>query len=419
MRIASPLSRSWLWTFVCSLSCVAAVAQPAAAQTWSLGRSRPSLFEIIAVDPISEPNWPFGNEDLASDGQVSTTDAEASIDLRSVYADARAGRLWLRAYVSSRRTNASTTAFTAFFIDGDLDPNTGGPAEALSTTMSKDPSRAGYEVALAVKPDGKLLGIYHWDKKDKLWAERDNPEQVAVSERAVARDPLRLLGDERVYAQVNVALSELKLDERCLAQIFVRTWNEQPDELAYNDSVNSFAMACRARLNEFGDPELLRSDRCESDDTCPGGGRCREGICLFGYECNLQAACQSGQHCSNNVCVHVREQSCSSSEPCGGLVCEAARCEACEETGARACAGDAVCAPDGRCLSPSAAYGGDDPDSIALATGERVQGGALTCSLTQATGGARACLWLVLLPLAGRWSNRRLRRRRSKHGGAR
>lgn len=418
MRIASLLSRSWLWTCFVSVVAAGALAQPAAAQTWSLGRSRPSLYEIIAVDPVSEPRWPYGNEDLAGDGQVTTTDTEASIDLRSVYADARTGRLWLRAYVSARSASASTTAFTAFFIDNDRDVTTGGQGEALAPTMSKDPSRAGYEVALGVKPDGTLLGVYTWNSTEKRWAPRNRPEQVANAERGVARDPLRLLGDDRVYAQVDVALAELELDERCLANIFVRTWNDQPDELAYNDAVNAYAVTCRAKVNALGDPEILRGDRCESDETCPGAGRCEEGICLFSYECNSQAACQEDQRCTNNVCVHYVEESCSSNDQCGGLICEAARCEACAASGARACTGDSVCAPDGRCLSPSAAYSGDD-DSIALASGERVQGGAFSCSLTPAAGGSLTCLWLVLLPLAGRWTDRRLRRLRSERGGAR
>jgi len=419
MRIASLLSRYWSALCLCSIVSMTALAQPAAAQSWTLGRSRPSLFEIIAVDLVSEPLWPFGNEDLAGDGQVTTTDTEASIDLRSVYADARDGRLWLRAYVSAKRANASTTAFTAFFIDADQNVTTGGAGDALAPELTKDPSRGGYEIALAVKPDGTLLGLYTWNSTDKRWAERARPEEVARAERGVARDPLRLLGDEHVFSQVSVELAELSLDNRCLANIFVRTWNEQPDKLAYNDWVNTLAMGCRARTNEFGDPEILRSDRCETDDTCPGDGVCRDGICLFSYECNSQAACPTGQRCTNNVCVHFKDESCSSSAQCDGLVCDQARCEVCSETGARACTGDGVCAPDGRCLSPSAAYSGDDPDSIALASGERVQGGALSCSLTQAAGGALTCLWLVLLPLAGRWTDRRLRRLRSKHGGAR
>jgi hypothetical protein len=419
MRIASLFSSFWTWTCLCGVACTAALAQPAAAQTWTLGRSRPSLFEIIAVDPVSEPLWPFGNEDLAGDGQVTTTDTEASIDLRSVYADARSGRLWLRAYVAAKRPNASTTAFTGFFIDTDQNVATGGKAEALADAPGKDASRGGYEVALVVKPDGTLLGMYTWNPTDRIWADRLRPEQVANVERGVARDPLRLLGDDRVYAQVSIELAELKLDERCLANIFVRTWNDQPNELAYDDWVSSFAMACRARLNEFGDPEVLRSDRCDSDDSCPGNGVCRDGICLFSYECNTQASCQADQRCTNNVCVHFRADSCSSNAQCDGLVCDQTRCEVCSESGARACTGDGVCAPDGRCLSPSAAYSGEDPDSIALASGERVQGGALSCSLTHAAGGALTCLWLLLLPIAGRWTDRRRRRLRSKHGGAR
>jgi hypothetical protein len=412
---------SGLCSFLGSAVCALALAQPAAAQTWSLSRQRPSLFEIIAVDPISEARWVFGSEDLAWDGQVTTRDSEAGVDLRSVYADARAGRLWLRAYVAAKSASSSTTAVTFFFIDADQQVNTGGPAQGqeLWPALTKDPSRAGYELALGVHADGTLLGVFSWDAALQLWAAAKKPDQVATAERGMARDPLRLFGDDHAYAQVSVDLSDAKLDERCLANIFVRTWNDQTNKLAFGDWVNSFAMACHARLNGFGDPELLRSDRCSSDDTCPGGGRCRDGICVFGYECNGAAACQSDQRCTDGICVHFREESCTGSAQCDGLVCQSAECVACSESGARACSGDAVCAPDGRCLSPSAAYnGGNDSDSSATASGERVQGGAFSCSLTQARGRI-TWVWLLLLPIAWRWTDRRLRRLRSERGGAR
>jgi hypothetical protein len=417
MAIASHASRLILG--LCSLGCALALAQPTAAQTWSLSRERPSLFEIIAVDPVAEPRWPWGTEDVAGDGQGTTLDAEASVDLRSVYADARAGRLWLRAYVSATRATASTTAVTFFFIDSDQRVNSGGPAsgQELWPALTKDPSRAGYELALGVRGDGTLLGVFSWDAAKQLWAAEKMPEKIALAERGTARDPLRLFGDDHAYAQVNLDLTVAKLDERCLANIFVRTWNDQTDKLAFGDWVNSFAMTCHARLNGYGDPEILKSNSCTSDDTCPAGGRCRDGICLFSYECNGAAACQADQRCTGGVCVHVREESCSSNAQCDGLVCQSAACVACSESGARACTGDAVCAPDGRCLSPSAAYGGDN-DSSGNASGERVQGGAFSCSLTQA-GHGLTCLWLALLPLAVRWTDRRSRRLRSERGGER
>jgi hypothetical protein len=416
MAIASHMSRLFLG--LSSAVCALALAQPTAAQTWSLSRERPSLFEIIAVDPVADPRWPFGTEDVAGDGQATTTDAEASVDVRSVYADARAGRLWLRAYVAAKSANTSSTALTFFFIDSDQRVNTGGPAsgQELWPALTKDPSRAGYDLALGVRADGTLLGVFSWDGAKQLWAAEKMPEKVALTERGLARDPLRLFGDDHVYAQVNVDLGTAKLDERCLANIFVRTWNYQTDKLAFGDWVNSFAMMCHARLNSYGDPEILRSDRCTSDDTCPARGRCRDGICLFSYECNGASACQADQRCTGGVCVHFREESCSSNAQCDGLVCQSAECVTCSESGTRACSGDAVCAPDGRCLSPSAAYSGND-DSSATASGERVQGGAFSCSLTQA-GRGLTCVWLALLPLAWRWTDRRLRRLRSERGGA-
>jgi hypothetical protein len=406
-----------MWSVVCCLL-AAVMPQPAAAQTWSLLRVRPSLFEIIAVDPTSEARWPFGSEDVAGDGLSTPTNEEASVDIRSVYADARAGRLWLRAYVSAK-TASSTTALTFFFIDSDQRLDTGGKAQGseLWPALSDDPSKGGYDLAIGMRADATLIGVFSWDATMKQWIARKNPEQVASAERKVARDPLRLIGDEHAYSQITLDLAEAKLDERCLANIFVRTQNDQPGKLAYGDVVDSFAMTCRPRLNAYGDPELLHSDRCTTDDTCPGGGRCRDGICLFGYECNDDAACQSDQRCTGGVCVHYVNQTCSSNADCSGSICQAGQCVACSESGARACSGDDVCAPDGRCLAPSAAYsGGDNHGSGALASGERVQGGAFSCSLTQAAGGF-TCVWLILLPLAWRRTDRRLRRLRSERGG--
>src|ERR1700759_3781948 len=80
------------------------ITSAAHAQTWSLKRQRPSLFEIIAVDRTAEAGWPFGQEDIAGDGVTTTEPDEAAVDLRSVYADARAKKLWLRAYVSATQT---------------------------------------------------------------------------------------------------------------------------------------------------------------------------------------------------------------------------------------------------------------------------------------------------------------------------
>lgn len=411
MRLTSPI---WMWSVVCILF----LPQLAAAQTWSLSRVRPSLFEIIAVDPTAEAKWPYGSEDVAGDGGSTTTSEEASVDLRSVYADARAGRLWLRAYVSAKNTS-STTALTFFFIDTDQRSDTGGKAQGqeLLPALSDDPSKGGYELAIGVRADASLIGVFSWNTESKKWTARKTPEQVATAERDVARDPLRLLGDEHAYTQVTLDLDEAKLDERCLANIFVRTQNDQADKLAYGDSVDTFAMTCRPRLNAYGDPEVLRSDRCTADDTCPGGGRCRDGICLIGYECSDDAACQSDQRCTSGVCVRYVERSCSGNSECSGLVCQSSQCVACSDSGARACGGDDVCAPDGRCLSPSAATSGNNNGSGALANGERVQGGALSCSLTQ-VGGGFTCVWLVLLPFAWGRTARRLRRLRSERGGA-
>jgi hypothetical protein len=418
MRLASYRSLACLW----SLTCCFTFAQTAYAQNWSLQRERPSLLEIVAVDPTAEPAWPFGSEDIAKDGVATYAADEAAVDLRSVYADARARRLWLRAYFSAK-TDASTTALTFFFIDTDLRSDTGGRAQGaeLWPALTDDPSKGGYELAIGVKASGEIIGVFSWLSDKKGWSKHASPSLLETAERGVARDPLRLLGNDHVYTQVTLGLADAGLDDRCLANIFVRSWNDATGARAFGDVVDSLAMTCRPRLNAYGDPEVLRTDRCVADDTCPGAGRCREGLCVFGYECSSDEACQSGQRCQASVCVRYVQERCATSADCAGLLCESAQCVACTDSGARACAAGSVCAPDGRCLSLSE-VGYSDPDketSDAAASGERVQGGSFHCSMLLPSGRGSACAWLTLLALAWHWKRRRRRRLRSGRGGDR
>src|SRR5688572_16115089 len=124
---------------------LAAVSQSVSAQTWSARREHPALFEIIGVDATSQSNWPFGREDIAGDGVTKVDADEASVDLRSVYADPRANTLWLRAYVTAT-TKPPTAAVAFFFIDTDGRKNTGGPADsgAMWPAFDDDPSLGGY-----------------------------------------------------------------------------------------------------------------------------------------------------------------------------------------------------------------------------------------------------------------------------------
>jgi hypothetical protein len=103
------------------------------------------------------------------------------------------------------------------------------------------------------------------------------------------------------------------------------------------------------------------------------------------------------------MCVRTGGDACATDAECEGLVCEAGRCAACTETGARACDGDALCAPNGACLDPS--------EADALAPGQ-VRGGAFECAARGPNGPTASWPASLLLALVLA-SAVRLRRRSS------
>jgi hypothetical protein len=380
-----------------------AMTSSAHAQTWSLKRRRPSLFEIIAVDRTSESQWPFGQEDIAGDG-VSKTDAdEAAVDLRSVYADARAKKLWMRAYVAATVT-PTPDSLAFFFIDSDADPDTGGSASDSQIFAAfkddKVSSPSGYERAVEIRGDGTVVALFAWDTNKMQWAEQSDAMKMMVTgESGVARDPLRLAGDDHGYVQVELDLTVAALDDACDGTIFVRTWRDGDNKRKFGDLADAGSADCHAHLNRFGDPDLLHSDNCTSDDTCPARGRCSQGTCLFGYECSDDGACQTGQRCQSGVCVRVLDRDCTYSADCDSLVCDDKRCVACTSSGATACEASLVCSPNGSCLrAPKPDNPLTDGESAAV-SGERVRGGAFACTAAErgARGGGGALVLLLAL----------------------
>lgn len=384
-----------------------------AQQTWSLERQRPSLFEIVSIDESAQPAWPFGDEDI---------DVPA-IDLRSVYADARSSKLWLRAYVAATNAPAMTTV-AFFFIDTDARTNTGGAArgDVLWPAFTEDETPGGYERAVGVRGDGTLLGVYFWEDGPDRWTKQpETPVRVEV-EVGVARDPLRMLGDDHGYLQVELDLPTFQLDEACDGTIYVRTWNDVMGAARGGDEAEP--AACRARLNAFGDPEPLQSARCSDDDACPARGECRDGTCVFAYECSQNAECRSDERCTSSVCVKVVDRSCDATSDCDGLVCVADRCESCSDSGARACADGLVCTPSGACIRPADANGGsggsggrDGSGGSEGAAGARVQGGAFTCSAGPHSGAAGVTAFSIFALWAAATYARM--RRRGRSGGSR
>lgn len=389
------------------------------AQTWSARRERPALFEIIAVDPSAQPGWPFGSEDVAADGAQTFQSDEAAVDLRSIYADARANRLWVRVYTAATEPPAMN-AVAFMFLDTDARAGTGGPAEGMAVwpAFEDDPSSGGYERAVGLRGDGTLVGVYAWDATERAWMRQPERPQQTRLETGVSRDPLRLAGDDHAYFQVELDLPAFELDDACDGTIFVRLWNDGTGARRFGDATT--AGPCKPRLNRFGDPDVLQTATCDDDDSCPARGDCRDGTCVFAYECSQNAECRAGERCEGDVCVRVVEtMSCDGAADCDdGTVCVSGQCTTCRDSGARACAEGLVCTPRGSCIRPSDGEGGGGTGGRGEADGgdgPQVRGGAFTCSAGPLGRAGKHGAWLglgVALMVA-------LRRRAARRRGAR
>jgi hypothetical protein len=400
-----------------ALAFLLALGSTASAQTWSERREVPSLFDIVAVDETGQLLWPFGQEDVAKDGgQVNRAD-ETAVDLRSLYADARASHLWIRAYVAGEAVPPAA-AIAFFFLDSDASNRTGGGAagDVLFDGWTSDPSAGGYEVAVGLRGDGTALGVFFWDAKKSEWTKQPDKPELAALETGAARDPLRFSGDDHGYFQVDLDLARIDVKSGCKGPLFVRLWNDATGDRSFGDSGD--VTLCEPRLNAYGDPVVLDSDACEKDDDCPADGKCRDRTCVFSYACGGNAECREGERCTSGVCVRVVDKSCDDSSDCDGLVCVNDRCSACAESGDHACAKGLVCTPRGACIKPGekgssggSGNGAAGDDGAAGAAGERVRGGAFTCSFSNDRDTSTSdCLGLALFAAVAFWLSRGRRR---------
>lgn len=421
----SSLARRTAQLAAAGLSVIALVASlcgTASAQTWSLRREQPALFEIVAIDETAQPQWPFGSEDIAKDGAGTYAADEAAVDLRSVYADTRSDGFWVRAYVASA-VAPMPSAVAFFFLDNDSNARTGGKAEGdgLLDGWSTDPSPGGYEVAVGMRGDGSAIGVFFWDGAKDVWTlQPDKPALVTV-ETGNVLDPVGLSGDDHAYFQIMLDAKVVELGDGCTGPLFVRTWNDATGTRAFGDS--SDVTICKARLNAHGDPEILRSNECASDASCPAHGECRERTCVFEYACSKDDECRAGERCTASVCVRVVDKSCDADADCDGLVCASDKCTACSDSGDRACASGYVCTPGGTCIRPGDRGtsgrngGGSGSSGSAAPAGERVRGGAFTCATfaepaapNRTSAGVIACLGIAAV-----WIGRRRRRLPAVH----
>lgn len=409
-------------------------AAPARAQTWSAPRGRPALWQIVSVDKSGEVGWPYGREDVAGDGTESLEADEAATDLRTVYADADPDRLWIRAYVVSE--DAPPDAVTVyFFIDSDDRDSTGGDAEtnALWPELDADPTAGGYDRAIAARGDGSVAGAWRWDAQAAEWTEIGPPAPDIEVEVDRDVDPIRIGVPERGYVQVDLDHDVSGLDASCQGNVFVRVRYDQAPTRVFGDDDDQ-SSACRVPTDAFGDPRVLRDPGCERDEDCPLDGRCREGICLFAYDCSGDQDCRGDERCENDACVRVIDRDCARDADCDGLVCDGGTCTACSENGARACAAGLLCSPNGACIDPddgpsgggSGGRGGSGGSggsgTAGAAAPGTTRGGAFECSAARAGTGdappdAAVLVFALVLASAGTRVRRRLRRSRSHAGG--
>ncbi|MFT3927150.1 MAG: hypothetical protein QM778_31685 [Myxococcales bacterium] len=390
--------------------CLLALPSAARAQTWSDGRTAPTLREIVAVDPSGEPAWPFGSEDVAGDANVFAAD-EASTDVRTMYADSDAQRLWLRAYVVSPQTSPANLA-AYFFIDTDDNDATGGPASGGPgwPAFRSDPMAVGYERAIAMRVEAapmlpSVIGAWNWN--GQAWVDLKPKKDDVRAETGIGEDPLRVGPRTHAFLQMDAVHAITGLDASCGGNLLLRTYYEQPGTpRAFGDDTKSGP--CRPALDTNGDPTVIHV-QCTNDAQCPNDGRCRDGVCLFAYACNADVDCQAGERCTANACVKVVDRTCTDASQCDGLVCENGMCVACAESGARACASGYACSPDGSCVNTGPID--MNPMGNEVSEGE-VRGGAFKCSaLPGARAGDLAFACLSVLGLAAI-----ARRRRHKRG---
>lgn len=370
---------------------------------------------MVSIDKTGEVIWPYGREDIAGDGSGANAADEASADLRSIYADAQADRLWLRAYVSG--TVAPSDAVSVFFfLDNDARDGTGGKAlgDELDPALGADPTTGGYEIAVGVAGDGSLLGTWQWNAASSRWqAVSDVKPQDVRAEAGTDTDPLTIGAALHGYVQTDLLHSISGLTATCGGTIFVRSLHAGTPQRSFgDDSPKDFA--CRPANDAYGDPVVLRSYACTSDDQCPADGRCREGICLFTYTCDDDDDCRAGEACTAGRCVRVVDETCNDAADCAGLVCQAGSCVACTENGARACNDGQLCSPNGSCVNPDdrpptgggGGGGVDEPGNV--------QGGPFSCSARE--GGTGSLSWLLPLTMLALY--RGARRRRREHAAS-
>ncbi len=377
------------------------LAKSALAQTWVPPRTTPSLVELVSVDRTGEPNWLYGAEDVAGDGQNTFTPAEQAIDIRTTYLVADDDDLWVRAYVSGTAAPTSDTLLFVF-VDADRNPNTGGSAIApeIDDRFDTDPTDGGYEYVIAVRGDETVEGVWQWSNPNDQF-EPVTMNVDATAEVGVDFDPIWVNDGDHGYLQVRAALGALGLNSTCNADFFVRSLN---DQMSLGDGDMDVDGRTRCIRADAGGgqvpPPAVPPAACTTDAQCPGNGLCIDGDCVIPPACRVDADCAADERCDDNgYCVFDQSTvTCEDNDDCTDLVCVLPQSECVACMGDDECGTDRRCASTGRCVdatdvapgtggSGTGGSGtGGSTDPTELAEGEKIQGGAFTCAYSGASG---------------------------------
>lgn len=382
----------------------------AAAQTWVGPRTTPSINEIVAIDATGEEGWLYGWEDLAGDGQ-EFRQQEQSIDIRTVYASTDAQRFWVRLYVSDEnQAGGNVTAYV--FIDADHDTATGGTAQAeeIHPLFTTGASFEGFDYVIEISGNGSIAAIWEWSEQPTGEYQSSTPAAAeAEAEADQDVDPIEINLTDHGYLQGMVDLDLVGLTEACNAMLFVRSVHGSGDDDS-DLEVGTIGPCVPVDANGDDVPDLvLPTDPCDSDDQCPGGGICVDGVCIVPAHCLTNDDCDAGEECIDHVCVPVGGEDCTDDADCLSGYCVDGTCQPCTS--------DDQCGPGRRCLAgrcvadPNAGVGGAGGGTVVAGVpiypGDEVQGGALTCAAATGSraGGSLAGLLLAILGLAA-WRRR-------------
>jgi hypothetical protein len=241
-------------------------------------------------------------------------------------------------------------------------------------------------------------GVWSWDPKQSTYVALKNVNVVVES--GLDFDPIWIGAKDHGYIQFHAALTDLGLNAICDADFFVRSLSSATG-IADGDLDVGKRSRCITVDSTSTPPIVAPPKGCTSDAQCAAKGLCINGGCVVPASCRSNADCKADEICNaQGFCqVAPSNMACASSADCGDLICDTASkmCVACMTDAA--CGAGFRCAVSGRCVNGSnvigsggtgsggtgagggAATGGTNADPTKLAPGERIQGGAFTCSI--------------------------------------